>query len=138
MAQATKRDDQTYLKEFKDKLSDSTRRAKWIGGADEHQDHPGQTLATRDHDVIKQWAEQRKAVPVTVAGTEHEGRAGVLRFDFPGGDERGGSNRLQEIAWDGWFETFDARDLVFVYQEQLKSGDQSNFFLLDNPHREQG
>jgi hypothetical protein len=25
---------------------------------------------------------------------------------------------------------------VFVYQEDLKNGDQSNFFRLDNPERE--
>ena len=60
------------------------------------------------------------------------GRPGVLRIDF-----RGGSS-LKEISWDEWFESFDARDLVFLYQEQLKSGDQSNFFQLDNPTREDG
>ena len=59
----------------------------------------------------------------------------MLRFDFPGYDEGG---KLEEIGWDDWFETFDARDLVFVYQEHLKNGNQSNFFKMDSPHREEG
>src|SRR5687768_10368826 len=65
-------------------LSNSTQRAKWIDSVDEHEDRPGQTLATRNHDVICRWAEERRANPATVSSTEHGGRAGVLRFDFPG------------------------------------------------------
>ena len=135
MAQTTKRDDKAFLAEYGDKLSDTVRRAKWIADAGEHADHDGQTLATRNHDVIRAWAEGRRAKPATIGGTEHEGRAGVLRFDFPGYGEGG---RLEHIDWDRWFETFDERELVFLYQEKLKSGDQSNFFKLDSPHRQEG
>lgn len=116
-----------------DELSDSTKRAKWIHSNEEHQDHPGQTLATRDHNVIKQWASARNAEPATVEGTRHNGRPGVLRFDF-----EGGSSDLKHISWDEWFGSFDQRDLVFLYQEELKNGSQSNFFRLDNPGREDG
>jgi hypothetical protein len=125
-------EDKKFLKQVGDKLSASTRRAKWISGQDQHQDHKGQSLATRNHDVIKQWAEERNAVPATVPGTEHENRLGVLRFNFPG---YGGGN-LQEVSWDQWFATFDERNLVFLYQENLKNGNQSNFFRFDNPFRE--
>lgn len=135
MAQTTKRDDKSYLAEYRDKLSDTARRAKWISGSDEHADHDGQTLATRSHDVIRAWAEERGAKPATIGGTEHEGRPGVLRFDFPGYGEGG---RLEHIEWERWFESFDERELVFMFQERLKSGEQSNFFKLDNPHREEG
>lgn len=111
--------------------SADTRRAKLIESINEHEDYPGQSLATKDHDVIMRWAEERKARPATVEGTEHQRRPGVLRFDFPGyGDT------LKTIAWDEWFETFDARDLTFIYQEHLKNGNQSNFFVLTSPHRE--
>lgn len=116
-----------------DELSDSTKRAKWVHSTDEHQDQSGQTLATRDHDVIKQWASERNADPATVEGTKHDDRAGVLRFDFDGS-----SSDLKHISWDEWFESFDKRDLVFLYQEELKNGKQSNFFRLDNPGREDG
>jgi hypothetical protein len=114
------------------KLSESTKRAKWIDNTNDHEDHPGQTLATRNHDVIKQWAEERKAVPATVPGTEHDGRPGVLRFNFPGY----GGKDLEEISWDDWFKPFDERNLVFLFQEHLKNGNQSNFFRMDNPDRE--
>lgn len=133
MAQMTRVSDQDYLKKYKDQLNSSTQHAKWISGPGEHEDHPGQTLATRDHETIIRWAEERRAVPATIEGTEHEGRPGVLRFDFAGY----GGGRLHDIDWDSWFQTFDVRELVFLYQEHLKNGNQSNFFKFDNPHREE-
>lgn len=123
-------EDRRFMEEHAE-LSDSTKRARWIHATDEHQDHPGETLATRDHDVIKQWASERDATPSTVEGTAHGDQAGVLRFDFPSG-----GSELKHISWDEWFESFDKRNLVFLYQEQLKNGNQSNFFRLDNPGRE--
>jgi hypothetical protein len=128
-------EEKEFIKKFGKKLSRSTQRAKWISSSEEHADRNGQSLATRNHDVIRQWAEERGAVPATIAGTEHEGRPGVLRFNFPGFGE---SDRLQEISWDEWFETFNQRNLVFVFQEKMKAGNQSNFFILDNPEREEG
>jgi hypothetical protein len=107
---------------------------KEIRTAEEHEDREGQTLVTRDHDVIQRWAEERGAKPATVPGTEHEGRPGVLRFDFPGY----GGDDLQHISWDEWFSSFDKRNLRFKYQEHKKDGSQSNFFRLDNPDREDG
>jgi len=112
--------------------SKSTRYAHWIDSPAEHESHHGESLATKNHEVIRRWAEERGAVPVTVPGTEHNGRPGVLRFDFPGY----GGGELQHISWDDWFRTFDERNLTFVYQETLKEGRQSNFFHLDNPSRE--
>lgn len=127
------KDDERYLKEHGDELSKSTQRAKWVHSPNEHEDHPGQTLATRNHDVIKHWAEERKATPATIKSNKPED-ARVLRFNFPG---YGGEN-LQEISWDEWFKPFDERDLVFLFQEHQKAGNQSNFFHLDNPNREDG
>jgi hypothetical protein len=108
----------------------SRKHAKTISSLDEHEDYPGQTLVTRSHDVIRRWAEERGAKPATVPGTEHEGHLGVLRLDFPGYDE---DERLQEVSWDEWFRAFDARKLLFIYQEHRRDGRMSNFFRLDNP-----
>lgn len=77
-------------------------------------------------------AEERKATPATVPGTEHGGRPGVLRFDFPGY----GGHELQHIGWDEWVRSFDERQLVFVFQERKANGDTSNFFILDSPERD--
>jgi hypothetical protein len=121
-----------FIEEHAEGLSKTTQRAKWIHAADEHEDRPGQSLATRSHEVIQHWAEEREAHPATVPGTEHADRPGVLRFNFPGY----GGNSLQEIDWDEWFKSFDDRDLVFVFQEHKTDGAQSNFFRIDNPNRE--
>lgn len=127
--------DQDYLQQYGQNLNESTQRAKWVGDTSTHEDHPGQTLATRDHDVIRQWAEQRQAQPATIKGGKRYGtRPGVLRFDFPGYAE----GQLEAVSWDEWFETFDQRDLVMLFQEHLKNGNVSNFFKFDSPHREQG
>lgn len=92
----------------------------------------GQTLKTRDHRTIQQWAEERYATPATVPGTEHDDHLGVLQFDFTGY----GGERLAEVSWDDWLYTFDARDLEFLYQENTKDGRRSNFFRVVSPHRE--
>jgi hypothetical protein len=101
------------------------------------QDKPeraGRSLVTTDHEVIRQWAEARKAVPATVGGTEHGDHLGVLRFDFPGY----GGDSLTEVSWDDWLKTFDQRRLNFIYQEKLSNGKRSNFFQLESPDREDG
>ena len=104
-----------------------------ITSPDDEPERPGRSLVTTNHDVIRQWAEQRGGVPATVRGTEHGDHLGVLRFEFP----RGGSeDRLEQVSWDEWFKTFDERRLNFLYQEERKDGSQSNFFRLENPERE--
>lgn len=121
-----------FIEEHKDSLSRTTQRARWIHSPDEHEDRPGQSLATQSHEVIMHWAEERGAKPATIPGTEHGGRPGVLRFNFPGY----GGKSIKEISWEEWFKPFDQRQLVFVFQEHMKDGTQSNFFQLDSPERE--
>lgn len=114
--------------------SKSLKYAQEIDSVDDEPERAGRSLVTTDHEVIKQWAQERDARPATVEGTEHDGRVGVLRFTFGGSDS--GNSRLREISWDDWFETFDARTLNFMYQETRTDGQQSNFFRLENPNRE--
>lgn len=126
--------DRQYLERHRAGLSRSAQRARWIESPGELAGtRPGQTLATRSHEVIQSWAAARGAEPAT-AGKRHEGRPSALRFQFPdfGGD------RLECIAWADWLATFDERHLLFLFQERLKNGSQSNFFRLDNPDREDG
>lgn len=124
-------EDAEFIEEHGEGLSKSTQRAKWIHSVDEHEDRPGQTLATRAHDVIRRWAKERGAKPATVSGGEEQDRPRVLRLNFPGFDES-----LQEIEWEEWFRPFDERQLVFLYQEHKANGATSTFFRLDNPERE--
>jgi hypothetical protein len=113
----------------------SLRYAQEINSLDDRPDRKGRSLVTRNHDVIMRWAQARDGKPMTVPGTEHEGRPGVLRFDFPPHDD---DNRLREVSWDEWFRTFDVRGLNFIYQEERRDGGPSNFFILENPDREAG
>ncbi len=126
-------EEKEFLEEHAGGLSKSTQRAKWIHSPDEHEDHPGQTLATREHEVIKHWAQERNAQPATIEETERENRPGVLRFNFPGY----GGKDLKAIDWEDWFKPFDERQLVFIFQEHKTDGQTSNFFRLDNPEREE-
>lgn len=125
-------EDEAYLHEHGEELSRSTQHAKWIHSVDEHEDHPGQTLVTRNPNVIRSWAEARDAVPATTPGGDPD-QPRVLRFDFPGYDRE-----LQELSWEAWLRVFEERELVFLFQEHMKAGNQSNFFRLDSPHREDG
>jgi hemerythrin-like domain-containing protein len=105
----------------------SRKNAKWINSPDQHEDYPGQTLITRNPELIMAWAKKRKAQPATVPGDDPE-HPRVLRLDFP--DYREG---LVPVSWDAWLRVFRERGLVFLFQEHLKSGRRSNFFHLDNP-----
>jgi hypothetical protein len=104
-----------------------------VTSPDQHEEHKGQTLRTRDHEVIRRWAEERDARPATVKGSEHGDLLGVLTFDFGEPEEN-----LREVSWDEWFRTFDERNLEFLYQEHLANGRQSNFFRIVSPEREDG
>jgi hypothetical protein len=116
-----------------EQTSDSLKYSQEVTSPDDDPERAGRSLATTHHEVIKSWAEERGGRPATVEGTEHGDHLGVLRFDF-GGD----SENLRHVSWDEWFETFDARRLNFIYQEQRSDGRQSTFFRLESPDREDG
>jgi hypothetical protein len=126
------RDDEQFAEEHADGLSRSTQHAHWIHTPDDRPQRDGQTLATRNWEVIHRWAEARGATPATSPGGDPD-EPRVLRFDFPGYDKK-----LQEVTWDAWRKTFEERQLVFVFQETTSDGKQSNFFILDSPEREDG
>jgi Rho termination factor, N-terminal domain len=113
--------------------SKSLKYSQEVTSPDDDPERPGRSLATTNHQVIKEWAEARGGTPATVEGTEHGDHLGVLRFDFGGG-----SDNLRHVSWEEWFGTFDARRLNFIYQEQRSDGSESNFFRLESPDREDG
>lgn len=77
---------------------------------------------TTDHDTIRKWVEQRKGRPAVVKGTEGSDGEGLLRIEFRHGD------KLEDIAWEEFFETFEDRKLAFLYQEKTADGNESRFF----------
>lgn len=113
--------------------SRSLQYSQEVTSPDQEPEREGRSLATTHHEVIKQWAEERGGTPATVEGTAHGDHLGVLRFDFGGENEN-----FRHVSWQEWFDTFDARRLNFIYQEQTSDGNQSNFFRLESPDREDG
>ena len=113
----------------------SVRSSQVISSIADRPERPGRSLITANHEVIQRWARERGAKPATIAGTERDGRAGVLTFNIPGYRE---SSKIREITWDQWFHTFDLRRLNLIYQEQMRDGRQSNFFRTESPDREDG
>ncbi len=79
------------------------------------------SFTTRDHDVIRTWAESRGGTPADVEGTGDKG-AGVLRIEF-----RDEADRLEDVGWDAFFATFDDSDVDFLYQERTSDGSVSRF-----------
>ncbi|HXF71226.1 MAG TPA: hypothetical protein VNO79_01280 [Actinomycetota bacterium] len=114
-----------------ERSSKTLRYAKRVDSPDQHEDRPGQTLVTRNPDVIRRWAEERGATPATAS--RREGRPATLRFDFPGY----GGEGLEPVPWDEWLQVFEERRLNFIYQEHKADGSQSNFFRLESPEREE-
>lgn len=113
--------------------SKSVKYAQEVTSTADDPEREGRSLVTTNHEVIKQWAQARGGQPATVEDTEHGDHLGVLRFDF--GEPTEG---LRHVSWEEWFDTFDQRQLNFIYQEERSDGTQSTFFQLDNPRREDG
>jgi hypothetical protein len=99
-----------------------------VSSADDISPDDSRTLATRDKEVIRRWAERRHAEPATGFGTVdvNDGDAGV-RFNFPG------ASPFRGISWDEWFANLDAHGLVFVFEESTGSGTMSNRYRLIRP-----
>jgi hypothetical protein len=75
--------------------------------------------------------EKRGGTPACVRATGGRGDVGVLRIDFPDGEEE----NLQKISWHEWFDKFDERHLVFLYQNRTSSGAMSRFNKLVSTDR---
>ena len=79
---------------------------------------------TTNHNVIRKWVEARGGKPATVQRTGGPKEAGILRIDFPG---YSGKESLHAIPWDEFFDKFDEKNLVFLYQDKTASGRPSRF-----------
>lgn len=80
---------------------------------------------TTDHDTIRRWTEERGGRPAAVHATHTGKDAGILRIDFP---EYGNDGKLDEIAWEDFFDKFEKEKLAFLYQDKTKDGGTSRFF----------
>lgn len=77
---------------------------------------------TTNHSEIRKWTESRGGRPAVVKGTEGGDGEGILRIEFRHAD------KLEDIDWEEFFETFEDRKLAFLYQDKTSDGKQSRFF----------
>ncbi len=77
---------------------------------------------TTDHATIRRWTESRGGRPAVVKGTEEGDGEGILRIEFRHAD------KLEDTDWDSFFETFEDRQLAFLYQDRTSDGRESRFF----------
>jgi hypothetical protein len=90
-----------------------------------------QVVFTRDHEVIREWAQRRQAEPATGEATASgpatvdvkDGGAGV-RFNFPG------TGTFRPIEWVEWFENFDRHQCAFVYDNDATAGLSSRYRIV--------
>jgi hypothetical protein len=83
---------------------------------------------TTDHKEIRRWIEARGGRPSVVKGTEGRDGEGILRVEFRHPE------KLEDVDWDTFFETFDDRKLAFLHQDKTAGGEESRFFKF--VHRE--
>ncbi len=107
--------------------TDSSHKTHSQGSGNESDRSQHLSRTTTDHETIRKWAEERGAHPACVKRTGSNQDTGIIRLDFPG---YSGSESLQEISWDEFFEKFDESDLALVYQEKTSTGERSNFNKL--------
>jgi len=85
--------------------------------------------STTNHEQIERWVEERGGHPARVKGTAGKDGSGVLVIDYPG---YSGTQTLEAISWDEFFQGFEENKLAFLYQDETKAGDESRFSKLIN------
>lgn len=84
---------------------------------------------TTNHEQIKSWVEERGGHPARVKGTNSKSTSGILLIDYPG---YSGTQTLEAITWDEFFQGFEENKLAFLYQDETKAGEESRFSKLVN------
>ena len=98
----------------------------WVNDAEARKTDPGRFSVTRDHDVIRTWAEGLHGKPAILKSGAGGNVAEALRFQV--------TDRLrseyQTTSWEEWFGYFDRADLVFIFQERADDGSVSDVFRI--------
>ncbi len=68
-----------------------------------------------NHEEIRRWVESNNGRPARVRGTGGGHDPGMLRIDFDEPDEK-----LEEIPWDVWFESFERNNLALLASDDTR------------------
>lgn len=103
-----------------------------IVDADHRSAHPSLPIAaTRDHQLIRDWAVRRHAEPATGEASEsgpptvtvNDDGTGI-RFNFPG------LGRFRPISWEEWFKNFDTYEMAFIFERDESGSASGNRYRL--------
>ncbi|TDC52994.1 hypothetical protein E1212_07590 [Jiangella ureilytica] len=109
---------------------------KAVSGPDEHEDQPGQTLVTRNHETIRAWAADRDGVPTMSEQLDGGGSRPVdLALELPDTEPAAGYER---VSWERWLQAFDRYDMRFEFREHEADGSMSTSWSLDTSGRAEG
>jgi hypothetical protein len=95
------------------------------------------TKVTTDHQVIREWAEERGGKPAVVRSTHRGKDPGILRLEFLGAPHAD-DETLEEISWGEWLAKFDDAELALLYEDKTAAGKKSNFNKLVKRETVQG
>jgi hypothetical protein len=104
---------------LKGQLLPDRSRVQSVESVDSPLRSSAQVVFTRDHALIRRWAEERQAEPATGEATStgpatvnvNDGGAGI-RFNFPG------VGAFRPISWEEWLANFEQYECAFVYDNE--------------------
>jgi hypothetical protein len=74
--------------------------------------------STRDHALIKKWAERHGACPTIEAPRKNDDT--VLDLSF--GNKESEISRSEGTTWEGFFRVFDSHEYSFIYTDDDVAG----------------
>lgn len=83
------------------------------------------THTTYDHQVLKNWAAQRGAIPALWQASPQGGRLGFRFLQQPTA-----TPPATELSWEAFFEEFEARQLALLFEDNNDEGKLSHKYTL--------
>ncbi len=73
-------------------------------------------IPTRDHKLIRQWADGHSAVPAEIKRLKHDGEPAILTFVI--GIPNAGRPDVYPIPWESFFAQFELLKLSMAFDEE--------------------
>ena len=78
-------------------------------------------LPIRDHNLIRQWAEEQNATPAEIRPQTFDSEPAILTFLF--GNPEAAIPHIFPISWESFFAQFDLLDLSFAHDDSSSQFD---------------
>lgn len=88
-------------------------------------------IKTTDHNEIRQWAEERRAIPVQIALNSTGKQLDTIKFRFPN-QEDNVNQEYQEIDWDEFLAIFENYGLAMIYEDPSDNQADATYHRFDH------